>query len=198
MAIELHNEIEVDASEEATYLLLVDVERVAPCIPGARVIGAREDGGYDAEMRMRLGPMNMTFGGQVEVAEADEANRRAVLVAKAKERGGRGSANATMTMAVRPGVDGGAAVDFTSEISVTGKVAQMGHGVMADVSTQMVGAMAKALEATLQNEASAPAGAASAPAVEAKPPNALALLFGALRDRVRRRWRRLLRRPVAP
>jgi carbon monoxide dehydrogenase subunit G len=194
VSIKLQNEISVAASPEATYALLVDVERVAPCIPGAEIVERRADGSYDAEMRMRLGPMNLTFAGTVAIAERDDARLTAVLIAKAQERRGRGAADATMTMQVRDGDGGGAAVDFGSDIAVTGKVAQMGHGVMADVATRMIDEMAKALEAALQRASTGQASPSEQTVIAAKPPSALKLLFGALRDGLARRLRRLRRR----
>jgi uncharacterized protein len=195
MGILIENEFTVAASPENTYALMVDVERVAPCIPGAEIIGRREDGAYDARAVMKLGPLTLSYRGTAAIAEQDPVERRAVLRAKGNEQKGQGTAQALMTMHVTP--EGtGSHVAVSSDILVTGRVAQMGRGIMTDVAGRMVNEMAKALEATLiQDEAhrqqAAAGDAADAPApppaVKAETPNALGLGIKAVSSRLFRR-----------
>ena len=92
----------VDAPPDEVYHLMLDVEKVAPCIPGAHILGRREDGSYDAEVKVKLGPVSMTYRGTVAVEEHDDAERTAKLRAKANEARGQGTAQAVMSMAVAP------------------------------------------------------------------------------------------------
>ena len=149
MGIVIENEFTVAASADDTYALMTDVERVAPCIPGASITGKREAGGYDALVTLKMGPMSLTYKGQIEIVEQDDAAKTAVMRAKATEQRGQGTAQATLSMAVSDA--GGAAtnVRVSSDILVTGRVAQMGRGIMTDVAGKMIGEMAKAMEATL-------------------------------------------------
>ena len=90
----------VAAPPDEVYQLMLDVEKVAPCIPGAHVLGAREDGSYDAEVKIKLGPVSMTYRGTVKVEEHDDAARTAKLRAKGNEARGQGTAQAVMSMGV--------------------------------------------------------------------------------------------------
>ena len=148
MGIVIDNEFTVAAAPDDVYQLLVDVERVAPCIPGAEVTGRRDDGVYDAKATVKMGPMSLTYKGTAEIIEADPAARRAVLKAKGADHKGQGTAQALMSMAVEPDGDG-SRVKMSSDILVSGRVAQMGRGIMENVATRMIDEMAKALEATL-------------------------------------------------
>lgn len=169
MGIVIENEFGVDAAPDDVYQLLVDVERVAPCIPGAEVIGRRDDGVYDAKATVKMGPMSLTYKGTAEIAEADPAARRAVLKAKGADQRGQGTAQALMTMSVTPEGEG-SKVAMSSDILVSGRVAQMGRGIMQDVATRMIGEMAKALEATLK----------SGETVKAENPNAVGVVLGSI------------------
>jgi carbon monoxide dehydrogenase subunit G len=163
----IENEFTVQAPADQVYQLMLDVERIAPCIPGTEVLGRREDGGYDAKVSMKMGPMSMGYKGSVSIAEQDDEARRAVLAAKGSEQRGQGNAQATMTMSVTDLGAEGSKVQVSSDILVTGRVAQMGRGIMQDVATRMMGAMAKCREDALvadqaaSSEAAAPAEAAS-------------------------------------
>src|SRR4051812_33253887 len=144
---------------------MLDVERVTPCIPGAEVLGGRDDGGFDAKVSMKMGPMSMGYKGSVAVTEQDDEARRAVLSAKGAEQRGQGNAQAKMTMEVTDLGAEGSRVKVSSDIMITGRVAQMGRGIMQDVATRMMGEMAKCMEATI----SAGPSAAAAPDADAEP-----------------------------
>jgi carbon monoxide dehydrogenase subunit G len=159
----IENEFTVQAPADQVYQLMLDVERVAPCIPGTEVLGRREDGGYDAKVSMKMGPMSMGYKGSVSVAEQDDQARRAVLAAKGSEQRGQGNAQATMTMSVTDLGAGSSKVQVSSDILVTGRVAQMGRGIMQDVATRMMGAMAKCMEDALVADQAAASEAAPPP-----------------------------------
>src|SRR4029077_2635336 len=126
-----------------------DVEKVAPCIPGAHILGRREDGSYDAEVKVKLGPVSMTYRGAVNVEEHDDAERTAKLRAKGNEARGQGTAQAVMSMAVAPSDDGGSHVSVSTDLLVSGRVAQMGQGIMQDVAKRMIAEMSRNMEAML-------------------------------------------------
>ncbi|WCB94919.1 hypothetical protein DSM104299_03659 [Baekduia alba] len=195
MGITLSNEFWISAGPEEAFDLLIDVERIAPAIPGAQLVGPRDGdaGGYDARMDMRLGMVTMSYAGAIEIADVDRAQRTAVMRAKGRDRRGQGTANATMTLAVTPTGDG-SNVSIQSEIDVTGRVAQMGRGIMADVAERMIEDMAKSLEATFATsrppDPAVPSPPADkAPVAPAKAPNGLAIMASVIWKRLRRRLR---------
>ena len=176
MGIVIENEFTVAASSDDTYALMTDVERVAPCIPGASITGRRDDGAYDALVTMKMGPMSLTYKGVIEIIERDDAARTAVMRAKATETKGQGSAQATLTMDITDAGGGLTTVKVGSDILVTGRVAQMGRGIMTDVAGKMIGEMAKAMEATLVASAEAKArGEAPPESVAAEAPSAVGI-----------------------
>ncbi len=186
MGIVIENEFTVAASADDTYALMTDVERVAPCIPGASITGKREAGGYDALVTLKMGPMSLTYKGQIEIVEQDDAAKTAVMRAKATEQRGQGTAQATLSMAISDA--GGAAtnVKVSSDILVTGRVAQMGRGIMTDVAGKMIGEMAKAMEATLVAGAEAKErGEAPPPTVAAEAPSAIGIAADVAKGRIK-------------
>jgi carbon monoxide dehydrogenase subunit G len=176
MGIVIENEFTVAASPDDTYALMTDVERVAPCIPGASITGRRDDGAYDALVTMKMGPISLTYKGVIEIIEQDDAARTAVMRAKATEAKGQGTAQATLTMDIDDAGGGSTTVKVGSDILVTGRVAQMGRGIMTDVAGKMIGEMAKAMEATLVAGAEAKArGEAPPDSVAAQAPSAVGI-----------------------
>jgi carbon monoxide dehydrogenase subunit G len=176
MGIVIENEFTVAASPDDTYALMTDVERVAPCIPGASITGRRDDGAYDALVTMKMGPISLTYKGIIEIIEQDDAARTAVMRAKATEAKGQGTAQATLTMDIDDAGGGSTTVKVGSDILVTGRVAQMGRGIMTDVAGKMIGEMAKAMEATLVAGAEAKAqGEAPPESVAAQAPSAVGI-----------------------
>ncbi len=145
----IENEFNVDAAPDVVYALMVDVERVATCLPGTEVLGRRDDGAYDGRMKMKLGPMKMQYAGTVAITDQDPAARTAVMLASGTEAKGQGSAQGTLRMAVTERDGGSSAVAVSTELKITGRVAQMGHGIMKDVSTRMIGEMAQNMERLL-------------------------------------------------
>jgi uncharacterized protein len=188
----MNNGFDVDAPPSDVYALMLDPARVAPCIPGAEVLGRRDDGGYDARVTVKVGPVKMSYAGVVQIVEHDDQLRTATMRARGVEARGQGNVDATMGMAVSERASGGSHVDVTTEMQVTGRVAQMGQGIMQDVASRMIGEMARNMEALLTPAASA-AGAAgdvappgAAPPTEPKPIKGLSLLLGVLAGRIRR------------
>jgi uncharacterized protein len=141
--MKLENEFTVPASVEAAWGVLLDVERVAPCLPGATIDGAEGDV-YSGTMKIKVGPITTSYKGTVKIEEADEAARRAVMRAQARDSRGQGTAAATITSTMEE-VEGGTRVHVETDMRVTGPAAQFGRGVMQDVSAKLMGRFADCL-----------------------------------------------------
>ena len=173
----LEHEFSVPAAPETVWPLLLDVERVAPCLPGAEVAERLDEGTYKVTVTVALGPMKLTYRGDVTIAEADPASMRAVMRAKATETRGQGTASATITTTLSP--DGtGTRAAVVSDVQLTGRVAQMGQGIVRDVSNRMLGEFAECLSQKI-------AGVEAAPRAEPRPIRGFSLLWALVRGRLR-------------
>jgi carbon monoxide dehydrogenase subunit G len=143
------NSFDVGAPIEEVWDALLDVERVAPTVPGAQVLEQTGDNAYKVAIKVKVGPMSMTYRGEVEIVERDAAAHRAVMKARAKESRGQGTANADVTM-VLSGANGRTAATVTTDVALSGKVATMGQGVLQDVSGRLVETFAQNLAAMLE------------------------------------------------
>lgn len=163
--MEIANDFELPLGPEDAYRMLLDLDRVAPCMPGASLGGERDDGARDLSVTVRLGPMKFVYGGTVRITERHDEERRAVLVGSAQEKRGQGSAEATITMTVGDAGDGGSRVASVAVFELTGRAAQTGRGIVEDVARRMVREMAGCLAA----KASAGAEPAQAQAATTEP-----------------------------
>ena len=98
--MQITNQFTIGLPPEDAYRLLLDLEQVTPCLPGAELGGPKDDGGRAVKVTVKLGPMRFVYEGSVQIAEQDDAARRAVLVGQARESRGQGSAQATIAMTV--------------------------------------------------------------------------------------------------
>src|SRR5262245_23194595 len=142
--MKIENEFTVPASIEQAWAVLVAVERVAPCLPGATVEPAGEDGEYAGTMTIKIGPITSRYKGTVKIERADEEARVAVMRAQAKDARGQGTASATITSSMEQ-VSEGTRVRVETEMRVTGPAAQFGRGVMQDVSAKLMRQFAECL-----------------------------------------------------
>jgi uncharacterized protein len=141
--MKLENEFTVPAPVERAWDVLLDVERVAPCLPGAAIEGSEGDE-HVGTMTIKVGPITTRYKGTVKIEQADEAAHRAVMRAQARDSRGQGTAAATITSTMEP-VDGGTRVRVETDMRVTGPAAQFGRGVMQDVSAKLMGRFAECL-----------------------------------------------------
>jgi carbon monoxide dehydrogenase subunit G len=159
----LENEFRVDLPIEQTWAVLLDIERIAPCMPGAQLQEVEGDE-YRGIVKVKVGPITAQYKGAARLAEIDEASHRAVIKADGRDTRGQGNASATVTAHLTPD-GGGTQVKVSTDLSVTGKVAQFGRGVMADVSSKLLDQFVECLEReVLANPAPAPGTGAPAPA----------------------------------
>jgi uncharacterized protein len=163
--MKLTNEITVPAPIDEAWDLMLDVERVAPCLPGASIEGSEGDE-YKGSMKVKIGPIVSTFTGTLKIDEASEEARLAVMSAKARDSRGKGSAHATITSTLEPAGEG-TKMTVETDLRVTGPAASFGRGVMQDVSAMLMTQFADCLATKLGREAPAEAGADAAPAAEA-------------------------------
>jgi carbon monoxide dehydrogenase subunit G len=162
--MKLEHDFTVDAPPAQAWNVLLDVERVAPCLPGAALDGG--DGTeFTGTMTVKLGPITNRYRGSVRIAEADEPARRAVLRAQGRDVRGDGTAAATITTRLDP-VGDGTRVRVETDLAVSGPAAQFGRGVMQEVSGKLMRQFADCLAEELGTAASAVAvdvGAGEAP-----------------------------------
>ena len=157
--MKLTNEMVVPASVEEAWAVMLDIERVAPCLPGASIDGSEGDE-YSGTMKIKLGPVSSSFAGTIKIEEADETAHRAVLSARARDSRGSGTAAATITSTMAP-ADEGTRVKVETELQVTGPAATFGRGVMQDVSARLMRQFAECLAAEMGSGAAAPEAGAS-------------------------------------
>src|SRR6185436_17666622 len=167
--MKFENTFEVEAPIDEVYATLLDVERVAPCVPGAEVIEKSGDDAYTIAIKVRVGPISMTYRGNVEIVERDDANHRAVMHARARETRGQGTADARVDLSL---VEDGSKTKGTmvADVQLAGRAAAMGRGVIQDVSAKIVSTFSSNLEAMLRGqgaEAEEPAPAAAAATADA-------------------------------
>jgi carbon monoxide dehydrogenase subunit G len=160
--MQFENTFAVDAPIDEVYKTLLDVERVAPCVPGAEVIEKSGDNAYTVAIKVRVGPISMTYRGNVEIVERDDANHRAVMRARARETRGQGTADGRVELTL---VQDGPTTNGTmvADVQLAGRAAAMGRGVIQDVSAKIVSTFAKNLETMLSGGAPAAEEAAPAP-----------------------------------
>jgi len=147
--MELTNEFTVPLSPDRAWGVLTDLERIAPCLPGARLTEIEGDD-HKGEVKVKVGPISATYKGVARFVEQDEAGKRAVLQAEGRDAR-QGSASATVTATLTP--DGsGTKVVVSTDLTVAGKVAQFGRGVLADVSVKLLDQFAECLNQQLHDE----------------------------------------------
>jgi uncharacterized protein len=145
--VDLTNEFRVGVPVERAWEVLTDVERIAPCMPGAQLQEIEGDE-YRGIVKVKVGPITAQYKGAARFVEQDEAGHRAVLRAEGRETRGQGNANATITAQLEPDGDG-TKISVITDLTITGRVAQFGRGVLADVSTKLLGQFADCLETKL-------------------------------------------------
>lgn len=168
--MKLQNDFLVDAPLDKTWDTLLDIERVATCLPGATLESDGADGVYRGSMSMRLGPMTLSYKGTARMAEVEEDEHAATIEVQAKELKGQGTASARIRNRLEPGANGATHVVVETDLNITGRPAQFGRGIMEDVAGKMLGDFAKRLEGeVLTGRANGHGPAAPAPAAPAAP-----------------------------
>lgn len=196
----LENSFEVSATREAAWALLLDVPRVIPCMPGAELVETVDESNWKARMRVKLGPISLSFLTDVNRAEIDEAAKRVRLAAKAREERGRGAASATIESSLSD-VEGRTRVTTVTELTLSGAAAQYGRGLVQGVTEQLLKSFADCLEQQLApaaEDGDAGASSTAAAPVQPRPVSGLSLTAAALRASLARLLRRLTGRRGRP
>jgi uncharacterized protein len=168
--MKLEQSFTVTAPVEQVWAALVDVERVAPCLPGAEITGQSPDGGYEGTFTVKLGPATASYRGSLKMESLDEDARVATMSAKGTDKRGQGGATASIVSTMRQ--DGNdTLVDVVTDFTITGRLARFGRGGMIeDISKRLMRDFANCLQSTLGAEP-APAAAAAAAESDPLPPN---------------------------
>jgi uncharacterized protein len=172
--MDLHNDFDVHAPVDEVWAYMLDVEKIAPCMPGAELTEVVDDKNWKGKVTVKVGPVSMAFLGTVTMEERDDAAKRVVLKADGRDSRGKGAANALVTAQMEPAADG-TKVSIDTALTITGAAAQYARGGMIqDISGRLTKEFANCLQANMQaagattTSAPAPAGGAAtaAPAPE--------------------------------
>src|SRR5829696_7736152 len=145
--MKLENEFTVDAPVDDAWNVMLDLERVTPCLPGAQLTEQTGDGEHKGTMRVKLGPVTQDYQGKVWFEETDESQHRAVLRADGQDARGQGTASATITATLQEENGGDSTrVRVETDMQITGRAAQFGQGVQQDVAEKIMDQFAECLE----------------------------------------------------
>jgi uncharacterized protein len=158
--VKINNEFTVSVPVEQAWNTMLDLERVAPCLPGAAIQGSENDE-YQGTMKVKIGPITANYKGTVKVEEADEENHRAVLQANGRDARGQGTASATIVSTLQEEGDE-TRVKVETDMKLTGRAAQFGRGIAQDVATKMLTQFAECLEREISGGGAAQEAASAA------------------------------------
>jgi carbon monoxide dehydrogenase subunit G len=143
--MKINNEFTVGAPIQQAWDTMLNLERIAPCLPGAAIQDEKDEGEYDGTMKVKIGPITANYKGTVKFEEVDEENHRAVLQATGRDARGQGTASATIVSTLQEEGDG-TKVRVETDMKLTGRAAQFGRGIAQDVATKMLDQFASCLE----------------------------------------------------
>jgi len=166
----IQNEFTVTRPAEQVWAYLLDVEKVAPCMPGAELTETIDDTNWKGKVNVAFGPVKLSFAGSVMIQERDDTAHRVVLAAKGMEAKGKGAATANVTSWLEPADAGSTLVKMEADITLTGAAAQLSRGLLPEISKKLTQQFADCLHASMDAEASTMAEATAAG--EAKPETA--------------------------
>jgi len=148
MAIELDNTFTVPVPPEQAWDVLLDVERIAPCMPGASVTSVEGDE-IEGQVKVKLGPLSLAYKGTAKFTEKDEATHTIAIEATGKETRGAGTASANVQASLKPD-EAGTLVSIHTSLNVTGRPAQFGRSLLPEVSGKLIGEFASNLHALIE------------------------------------------------
>lgn len=171
--MEIDNSFEVPLPPDRAWATLMDIERIAPCMPGAELTEIIDERTFRGKVSVRLGPVALTFEGQAAFEEVDDDARTALVRAQGSDAKGRGGAQARITFGLEPS-EAGSTVNIHTDVQLSGSVAQYGRGVgmIQDLAGRIIGQFAENLAARIEEESEAgdePAAAAPADAPASAP-----------------------------
>lgn len=161
--MELANEFDVPVPVDEAFRLLTDLERIAPCMPGATLTSVEGDE-FHGNVKVKVGPVTTQFKGTAKIAERDETAHTAVLEAKGRDTKGQGNASATIRAELKSSGTNSTTVSLVTDLNISGKVAQFGRSAMADISTKLLGQFADNVKRDLVGAADTTPPAQTTPA----------------------------------
>ncbi len=208
MSMDIEEQLELASPVDTVWRFVVDPERMVTCLPGAELTGKDDDRSFRGTMKVKLGPVTVTYQGRARMTEVDETAHRMVLLGEGTEKGGAGSAKMQMEADV-VATDGGATrLVVRSKVDLAGRVVQFGRGMIQGVAAQLFKQFGENLKAALAEEASAATATSPAPSAAlatapargplarkpAEPIRIIPLLLKVLFAPIARFFRRLVRR----
>jgi carbon monoxide dehydrogenase subunit G len=198
--MKLEHSFDVEAPLDRVWARLIDIEKVAPCLPGAEITDASDTGVYEGNFTIKLGPTTASYAGKLQMTEVDEIHHKVTMSANGRDKRGQGSAKA-MVSSTMSEAEGTTHVDVVTDFTLTGRLARFGRGGMIeDVSNKMVGDFVECLRSSLESDSSAvgaadgddaaaatgEATAAAEPPTAAQPVRGGRLFFSVLWMRIKR------------
>ncbi|MBB5789149.1 SRPBCC family protein [Jiangella mangrovi] len=165
--MQIDNEFTVGVPVERAWEILTDLEGIAPCMPGAQLTG-RDGDAYKGRVKIKVGPVVSEYAGTATFTEKDDAAHRAVISASGRDSRGAGNATAEIVAQLRPDGDS-TVVTVNTDLRITGKIAQLGRGMIKEVSTKLLGQFVDCLEGKIGATPATPAAAAAAPSTPVEP-----------------------------
>jgi carbon monoxide dehydrogenase subunit G len=153
--VKLSNTFEIDRPVAEVFDVFLEIERVATCMPGSRLIGQIDDSTYEGEVKIKVGPLAVVYAGQASFVDVDKEGRQLTLRAKGREKSGAGNADALIVAQLHEH-GGGTTVVIDSDVSIRGKVAQFGQGAIAEVAGGLMQQFARNVEVLLAGGSDAP------------------------------------------
>jgi uncharacterized protein len=144
--VKINSEFTVSVPVQQAWDVMLDLQKIAPCLPGAAIQDEKGDGEYDGTMKVKIGPITANYKGTVKIEEADEQNHRAVLQATGRDARGQGTASATIVSTLQEEGSDSTRVNVETDMKLTGRAAQFGRGIAQDVATKMLNQFAECLE----------------------------------------------------
>ena len=169
MALEITKRFSVKAPVAEVWAFLLDPHRVARCLPGAAITGQLDEKTYTGTMVVKVGPVGASYRGQIVFESLDPVARRAEIVGTGQDVRGKGGADLRLTSTLREGANGTTEVTAVSLVNVSGILAQMGRGMIQDVSDQMFRIFSERMRGELESQATAALGATAAAGTAATP-----------------------------
>jgi uncharacterized protein len=154
--MKLDNEFTVGVPIEQAWAVLTDLELIAPCMPGAQLTGVNDDV-YTGKVKIKVGPVTAEYTGTARFTEKDQASYRAVIDARGRDSRGNGNANAVISAQLQPAA-AGTQVNVSTDLTIAGRIAQFGSGMIKEVSARLLGQFTDCLEGKLAAGEAAPAG----------------------------------------
>ncbi|HJY29713.1 MAG TPA: SRPBCC family protein [Pyrinomonadaceae bacterium] len=179
MAFKIEEKFEVQAPVDRVFQYLTDPKRVVECLPGAEVLEQKDDGTFLGAIKVKVGPLSMSYKGQAKFTEVNKETHQARMVGDAREVTGSGSTKVSMLSTVVPLANGGSEVSVNADVELVGKIVQFGRGMIEEVSRQMFRQFAQCVRQHLEipepDDPSAAKGGPEASSIPVVPPETKAV-----------------------